>query len=1370
MLKKLSLRDIRTSLGRFLAIAAIIALGVGLFAGLRVSKTAMVTTGNLYLSDFQFYDFRLVSTLGFTDEDVEAFSDLDGIAAAEGSYFQDVLYVTEDGSDSVIAMHSITTSVNNLDLIAGRMPERANECVVDAELFTEEDIGTTLTLSPNNEEDTLDLFQYDSYTIVGLVNSPLYINFERGSTSLGSGTVSCFGYLLPEGFDSDCYLELYLRFEEQADIYSEEYDALVDQYTDPVEELLEDRADIRYETLLTDGRKELDDGWAELEDAQQEYDEAVVDTEQELSDGWQELVDARQELDDGWVELQDARDTLATESADGQKELDDALKELQDGETELADGKMELEDALKELEDAEADYADGKQELEDGEAEYADGVQEYQNGLAEYEDGKIRYEQGVADYEEGLAKYEDGLAQYRSGKAQYDAGLAQYNDGVAQYEAGKQEFDAKLAALGMTVEDVETTRQQLAAMEPQVTAARQLIAVLLTQVQAMGYPDIATEADLMAALENDVPGVRDLVDGILASMVEPPENPDPPEDPDPEVPENPDPEGPENPDPEIPESPDPDTSETPDSGTTEPTGPDAAEPENGQQAASVRYSAGDPSTSATIPANYVELLAVYEQLKLYDQGKQLVDGYDQLESTRVLLEQTKAQLSSASAQLSSAWSQLQDAKKELNDAKKLLEESETELTDGWAELEDGRAELDDARQELDDGWAELADGRKELDDGWQEYRDGVQDWNDGRQELDDGWQEYYDGVQTLKDEIAKAEQEIADGQQELEDGEQEYADGLVEYDDGKAEAEQKLQDAAEEIADGRQELEDGEQELADLKPADCYTLGRDTNVGYVCFDSDTSIVSSVAGVFPVFFFLVAALVCITTMTRMVEDDRTHIGILKALGYSSGAIMGKYLFYSGFASLIGCTFGFLGGSWLFPTVMWKVYGIMYSFTYPIVFVLDWKLAVFSVGLYLFCALGSTWLVCRSSLKEVAAELIRPKAPKNGKRILLERITFLWKRMSFLYKVSARNIFRYKKRLFMMVLGIGGSTALLLTGFGINDSIANVVDFQFNEISLYDSSVTFQDSMDEAAQQDFLEDCEDVLADVVFFHGGTVDVSGNGITKSVNLVVADETVGEFVDFHSGNDPVAYPGDGEVLINNGLADALGVSIGSTITIRDSEMNTLELTVSGIFDNYIYNYVFLTPQTAEGHLSGAEEIKSAYVIDREGVDTHAAAAVLIDHPDVASVSINADMQARVNAMLSSLNYVVLLVILCAACLAFIVLYNLTNININERIREIATIKVLGFYPGETASYVFRENVVLTGFGAVVGLILGRLLHAYVMAQIRIDMMHFDIRIASISYGFAVALTFLFAAAVNWIMYYRLKRINMAESLKSIE
>ena len=1231
MLTKLCLRDIRTTIGKFAAIAAIIALGVGLFAGLRVSRTAMLATGQQYLEDLRFFDFRLMSTLGFTDDDVAAFAGLDGVAAAEGAVFQDALFTGEDGSDSVAVFHSLTSQVNLPDVVAGRMPEAPDECLVDADYFSADDLGGTLTLSADNDADTLDHFEADTFTIVGLANSPLYINYERGSTSLGNGTVSCFVYLPREAFTADYYTELYVTMAETADLYSDEYTALADALEPAVEALLEERADVRFDELYAEGRQELDDGWAELADARREYADGEAEAEQELADARQELEDARRELDDGWVELEDGWNTYYAEIADAQQELADA-------EQEIADGEQELADALQELQDGEADYLDGQQELEDGEADYQDGLQTYQDGLAEYEDGKVRYEQGVEQYEEGLAAYEEGLAEYEAGLAAYNSGRNQYSQGLAEFQAQKAQMDQLLDSLVTGLQHYGITTQD----------------ELLSALRSEAEPITAVTNEILSMLAGQIPGAPSDADALLAAV-------------------------------------------------------------------------------------------------------------DALEAGSAQMDSASAQLSEARAELAAAREQLEEAKAELDDAKAQLLDSQTQLTDGWAELESGRVELEDARQQLDDGWAELADARQELDDGWTEYNDGLLDLEDARQQLADGRRE-------LDEESASGRQELYDAEQELNDGEADYAEGLVEYADGEAEAEQELADAAREIADAEQELNDGEAELADLEPADTYVLGRDTNVGYVCFENDTNIVASVARVFPLFFFLVAALVCITTMTRMVEDDRTKLGVLKALGYSGGAIMGKYLLYAGSASLLGCVLGYLGGSWLFPKVFWVVYGIMYSFSYPIRFVLDWQLAAFSIGLYLLCALGSTWLVCRSSLREVAAELIRPKAPKVGKRILLERLTFLWKRLSFLHKVSARNIFRYKKRLFMMVLGIGGCTALLLTGFGIRDSISNIVDFQFDEIALYDSTVTFQDALDGQAQDAFRTDCAGTVADAVFYHGGTVDVSAGAVTKSVNLVAAESDVTAVWDFHLDGETIPYPGDGEALITNGLAEALGVSVGDTITVRDGDMNQMELTVSGIFENYIYYYLFVTPETYEARMGTAPEVKSAFIRDAEGLDPHAAAAELLRRSDVASVSVNADMRDRIGSMLGSLDYVVLLVILCAGSLAFIVLYNLTNINITERIREIATIKVLGFYPGETAAYVFRENVVLTGMGAAVGIVLGKLLHAYVMAQIRIDMMHFEVRVAPLSYGLAFALTFVFAAVVNLVMYRKLQRINMAESLKSIE
>lgn len=1043
MLLKTAFREIKTSLGRYLAILAIIALGVGFFAGLRVTRTAMISTANHYLKDLAMFDDRILSTLGWTEEDVDAFRKLDGVSAAEGARSADVLCVGEDGSDMVLKAHSLTQQVNRLSLQAGRLPEKADECVVDAWRYDESALGSVIRLSDNNSADTMDTFASREYTVVGVAASPMYINYERGGTALGNGTVAAFVYLLPEGFALDYYTEIDVTLTgADGRIYTAAYDDAVEAMEQPLKELAAQRAQLRYDTLRSEAQEKL-------------------------ADAQQQLDDARKQLETGWAE-----------------------------------------------------YYDGLAKYQDGQASYVEGAGQYRDGLAEYDSGRAAYEAARKDYENGVSQYDQGQTGYEEGQRQYQAAQQQYQAALAQYQL---------------------LEQQAAAL---------------------------------------------------------------------------------------------------------------------------------PEDSPELPVLQAKLAAMKEQLDAT--AAQLSQNQAQLEATAAQLAQSKAQLDAAGAALDTTEQQLAQAQEK-------LEESARRLAAAKAQLEETGPKLESARQELEDGERELSDHEGELDDA-------------------------------------------------------------------------------------RQKLED-------LKEPDTYVLGRDTNVGYVCFESDTNIVAGVSRVFPLFFFLLAALVCITTMTRMVEEQRTQLGVLMAMGYGRGAILFKYFFYSGSASLLGCAIGFVGGSYIFPKILWHAYNIMYGFGIPIEFVLDGKLAAISVATYLLCALGATYLVCRGFLREVPAELIRPKAPKEGKRVLLERITFLWKRLGFLTKVSLRNVLRYKQRFFMMVLGIGGCTALLLAGFGIKDSITNVVDYQFEEITLYDAAVSFTEEMDAETQQAFSRQAADVSA-VVFLHDGSVTVEAGGGAKTVNLLVPQSSLEGMMDLHRGGEKLSMPGTGETLLNDALAEALGVSVGDTVTLRDSDMNTLTVTVSGIFDNYVANYAIVSPETSREQWGSVPPVKTAFirVADNSDAGIHAASARILDLENVSAVSVNLDTRQRVGTMMSVLDYIVWMVTVCAGALAFIVLYNLTNININERIREIATIKVLGFYPGETAAYVFRENNTLTFLGMLVGLPLGKWLHAYVMSQIRIDTIAFDVRIAWQSVVFSMLLTAVFAAIVDVVMYFKLRRISMAESLKSIK
>ncbi len=550
-----------------------------------------------------------------------------------------------------------------------------------------------------------------------------------------------------------------------------------------------------------------------------------------------------------------------------------------------------------------------------------------------------------------------------------------------------------------------------------------------------------------------------------------------------------------------------------------------------------------------------------------------------------------------------------------------------------------------------------------------------------------------------------------------------------------------------------------------------FVLDRNYNIGYSCFESDSEIVEQVARIFPLFFILVAALVCMTTMSRMIEEQRTQIGVFKAIGYSDSAIMGRYLFYSGSAALTGCIIGYAVGIFLFPGVIWMTYKLMYI-AVPIKFVFDPVLAAVTIGASLLCSMAVTWLSCRHELTMTSASLMRPKSPKAGKRVFLEQVPFIWNHMKFLHKVSFRNIFRYKKRFFMMILGISGCTALLLTGFGLKDSISGFADMQYGDIVTADAEITFNAGEDGAIPDKITEDLDEKSGYYTFIHSSSWDLLYGGKVKSISLVVPEsfDEMRNFMNFRDldGKD-IKLPGLNEAIVSNSVRERYGAEKGDIITLRDENMHEMNVKVTGVFENHVYNYIFISPETIETQLFSSVAYNGAYLKFKPG-DDGSEVSSLSGTDDVTSVILFKYLRTRMANMMSSLNYIVILIIFSAAGLAFVVIYNLTNINITERLREIATIKVLGFFRRETSAYVLRENLTLTAFGTAVGLGLGILLHKFVMAQIVVDLISFRTRILPMSFIFSAVLTFAFNFIVNLFMEIKLERINMAESLKSVD
>ena len=550
-----------------------------------------------------------------------------------------------------------------------------------------------------------------------------------------------------------------------------------------------------------------------------------------------------------------------------------------------------------------------------------------------------------------------------------------------------------------------------------------------------------------------------------------------------------------------------------------------------------------------------------------------------------------------------------------------------------------------------------------------------------------------------------------------------------------------------------------------LEEPDTYVLTRRENAGFVSFQNDTAIVSAVANLLPVFFIMIALLVCITTMTRMVSEERTQIGVLKAMGFHSWDIAAKYLLYALSATFLGWLLGFFLGTWALPEVFWWAYGVLYKFA-PLKYTYSQSLAMITLGVSLVGILGATLASCQRSLRSVPAELIRPQRGKSGKRILLEYVPFLWKPLSFLQKITLRNMLRYKLRMTMMLVGIGCCTALMVTAFGVRDSMLHVGNDQFGGVQHYALSFSFtegENTPEAAARLDGVDDVLPCIQDRVDVHGDTENI------HSVTLIGLDnwDAVENYWTLSWQGQEVPEPGAGEALVSRRLAEKLTLSPGDIIEVEDSDLNRVTLRVAGVFENYVGNYLFVQGDTCRERF-GNEGFNAA-MLQASG-DLNQIAKALTELDGVTALSRMDVLLDQVDSAMSCLNYIIWLVVGFAWALAFIVIYNLTNINLAERSREIATVEVLGFYPRETAAYVLRENLVLSFLAAILGLPLGKAMHGVVMSMVMVDNSCFNIHIERTSYIAAFVCTVLFAWVVGLVMRRHIRRIPMAESLKAVE
>lgn len=762
------------------------------------------------------------------------------------------------------------------------------------------------------------------------------------------------------------------------------------------------------------------------------------------------------------------------------------------------------------------------------------------------------------------------------------------------------------------------------------------------------------------------------------------------------------------------------------------------------EAGLAQYEAAKPEAEAKIQSGREEIEKKKQELaeapaKL-EQLKQMVAGLEQKQTAGIITEKEEATL------------------KELKENR--IPQLEYFIANGEQLIVSGEAELEAAQKQLDDTAATLAQTKSELDAAKASLNGVPQQLASGKSQIQSGWAE-----------IRKQEKKLEEGAAEIAENEAKVAEAKIEYANGEEEAAQK-------IAEGEQKIADAEAKVQDIEKPTWYVYDRDTLTEYSGYGENAERLGAIGRVFPVLFFLVAALISLTSMTRMVEEQRTAIGTMKALGYSKMSIAKKYLGYALIATAGGSVLGVLIGEKILPYIIVYAYGILYQHITHILVPYQWIYAWMAAAAAIVCTMAATFFACYKELVAQPAVLMRPPAPKNGQRVFLERIKFIWKHLSFTWKSCIRNLTRYKKRFFMTVFGIGGCMGLMLVGYGIKDSCYEIAELQFRDIQMYDGSVYLKEDISDETRQnllDYMKDDSDISHYMQTSMKNVTLVNGKNKRDTYQVVFSEpKDVKDYFDFHDRKSKEEYTLDDEgVIISEKTGKLLNAKAGDTIEIKDEENGNKKVKIAHICENYMGHYIFFTPSYYEKVYGENSEYNSIFFAGQKGdtqEDYNKIGEDILTQDGALSVSYMRDIEKQLDDMLKSLNLVIVVLIISAGMLAFVVLYNLNTVNITERQRELATLKVLGFYDLEVAEHVYRENVLLTFIGAAVGVVLGKFLHAFIIDTVEVDTAMFGRNINFSSYMYSLLFTILFSLIVNGIMYFKLKKIDMVESLKSIE
>lgn len=1018
--------------------------------------------------------------------------------------------------------------------------------------------------------------------------------------------------------------------------------------------------------------------------------------------------------------LAEAKEELQAGKSEAAEELAKAAQKIASGEKELQDGSRQMSEGQRALKEARELLMVKQEELDTGRVEYETGLAQYEAGRKEYEAKKTEFYEQLPGLEQEIAK----------GEAELEAKLAEARAQLDEQWANYEKLDKVITDAKEALEELQQKLEEAKEEEAAAWLLEQMKKMLPQMEESLAklYGQITVKQQELQQIEEEQQEIleaKEMLSGEIAGL-------------------------------------------------------------EGELAPLYEERDALEAAGENVPEELISEITLREtalaqkqselhawEIKLADAAvreETVRNELKRLEDSAVFLEQQIALVKNATpedlkelgkiiAGLQEEIAKLQKFLEEKGDLSAFREQLEAGEAEFAAQAEAGRAKLASARQQLKDGEAAIIAAGSKLDASKKELDTARQTILSGQQQMNDGWKTLREKEQALKD--AKAS---------LRAGEEELNSGKREYEEEKQKAEEAFGDAEDEIAKAEKEIEE-------ISEPEWYLMTRDSLTEYGGYGDNAERMKAIGKVFPVLFFLVAALISLTTMTRMVEEQRTQIGTLKALGYSKFEIAGKYLNYALLASVGGSVIGVLFGEKVFPFIIVYAYKIMYKHIPHIVIPYHLSYGIMATLAAVFCTVLATLIACYRELASTPAVLMRPPAPKEGKRILLERITFLWKHFSFIWKSTFRNLIRYKKRFFMTIFGIGGCMALMLVGFGLKDSIYCILDLQYQEVQEYDGAVYLKENASQSGKEalvDYLEH-NDEIGQTAELYMKMITVEHGKETQEPYLTVV-KNQGEFeklVHFRDRLTGETYELQEEgVILSEKLASMLEVKRGDTITIVNEERGNREVEVTDICENYLGHYIYMSGAYYK-ELYGEEAVYNCFYFDQKEYNESKLQKIgeeVLAYPDVLNISYADTMRAQMDDMLRSLNLVIVVLIISAGALAFIVLYNLNNINITERQRELATLKVLGFYDKEVGAYVYRENILLTVIGAFVGCGLGWLLHRYVIVTVEVEEVMFGRQIDFSSFVYSFLFTVGFSLIVNFVMYFKLKKIDMVESLKSVE